>query len=193
MKLAVIDLDGVIADPAERFKRAEEAKQAFLNDKNARLEAIFSDGSAGKQRATEIYWRTVFTPELVSLDTLIEGVHEALNMLYGEYGVMFLTSRPESMRAATHAWLEAHDISVEHPQFGDFLVMKPPAAQYVKTVVWKALTIQMLVALHGADEALVIDDEKANLAEMQKYDVSRMRLCSSLAEAIAPPEEGRPF
>ncbi len=189
IRVCFVDLDGVIADPAERFKRAEEAKQQYLIKQGAGLQLSMSQ----EKEATNLYWRTVFTPELVSLDTLIEGVHEALNMLYGEYGVMFLTSRPESMRAATHAWLEAHDISVEHPQFGDFLVMKPPAAQYVKTVVWKALTIQMLVALHGADEALVIDDEKANLAEMQKYDVSRMRLCSSLAEAIAPPEEGRPF
>ncbi len=184
MKLAVIDLDGVIADPAERFKRAEEAKQVFLQEAEARFETVLHEGTTNKQ-ASDLYWRTVFTPELVNLDTLMPDVNHNLVWLYQQqYKVIFLTSRPEHMRGATEEWLSGHVVST--PGVEDILVMKPPAAQYVKTVMWKALTIQMLIALYGAEEALIVDDELANLQELQKYDVSRMRLCRSLAEAIAP-------
>ncbi len=197
MKLAIIDLDGVVADPEARFKRAEEAKQAFLQEAESRFETVLHEGTTNKQ-AIDLYWRTVFTPELVSLDTPIEGAREAMNKLMEEgYLLIYLTSRPELMRWTTLAWLGDHDI-LHHVDGGNIvpikLVMKPPAAQYVKTVVWKALTIQMLVSLYGAEEVLVVDDEAANMAELQKYDVSHMRLCSSLAEAIAPPPENdRPF
>src|SRR5579859_6080896 len=156
MKLCICDLDGVVCDNTARFAKAEEAKQAYR-----RSPASITD-EEGEMKAVNIFWREAFNPSYVVLDTLIEGVKEALDTLYGEYGVLFLTSRPESMREATVDWLEAHDISVEHPQFGNFLICKPPAFQFVRTSTWKAGTIQMLHRLFGADELLVLEDEQVN-------------------------------
>ncbi len=190
-KLAIIDLDGVVADNTKRFEKAEEAKAAFMKDAEARFEVIFTHGDSRK-KATELYWQTAFNPDLVALDTLTEGVNEALLDIQEQgYRVIFLTSRPESMRDATEQWLFEQTVY----DSDDELIMKPLAAQYVKTVVWKALTIQMLVPLYGADEVLIVDDEGANLAELQKHDVSNMRLYSSLAEAVKPVEktEDNPF
>jgi hypothetical protein len=185
-KLAIIDLDGVVANADARFAKAEEAKQAFLDDAHVRMGDPVSSANVTKT-TNDIYWRAVFNPENVSLDTLIEGAYEALDLLLKEgYTVFFLTSRPETMRLRTEEWLHNNRVA---PIWGhNRLIMKPPAFQYTKTVVWKAGTIQMFVALHGADDVLVVDDEPANLAELIKYDISHMRLCSSLAEATKPPE-----
>jgi len=182
-QLAIIDLDGVIADNTKRFEKAEEAKQAFLAECRAEPIVIDDDRFKRAKEATNLYWQTVFTPDLVALDTLIEGAGEAIEMIEKQYDVIYLTSRPETMRLATHEWLWHYSLS------GPRLIMKPPAAQYVKTVTWKALTIQMLVSLFEASEVLIVDDEGANLAELQKYDISNMRLCSSLAEVVKPVEK----
>jgi hypothetical protein len=186
MKLAVIDLDGVVADATARFAKAEEVKQQYL------ASFINANGEAIRGEATNLYWRTVFNPENVSLDTLIKDAKENLETLRYKHGyeLMFLTSRPDTIYAATLTWLFEYNIVFLFNGKQIALVMKPPAAQYVKTITWKALTIQMLVALYGADEALIIDDEPANLAELAKYDTSHMRLYASLAQAIAPsPDE----
>jgi len=189
VKLMIVDLDGIVCDNTKRFEKAEEAKQAFINDLLAHFGKV---DSASEKDATNLYWQTVFNPELVSLDTLIEGVPEALDRLYGEYGVIFLTSRPESMRAATEAWLEEHDIEVAHPQFGDFLVMKQPAFTdaHTYTKVWKVGMVQMLHKLFDADEVVFVDDEPANRqAVLDAYpdggDFGMVRVYGSLTEAVA--------
>jgi ribonucleotide monophosphatase NagD (HAD superfamily) len=191
-KLAIIDLDGVIADSTARFAKAEEAKQTFLaglqGDIQARMHNVLSSTyKPPREQATNIYWQTALDPSLVPLDTLIPGTLEALDVLYGEYGVLFLTSRPETMRAATEEWLYQHNIIVEHPAFGSSLVMKSPAFQYTKTTVWKAGIIHTLTALYAASEVLVIDDEQANIDELHKYgfeDSVKLRCSTSLAESI---------
>jgi hypothetical protein len=189
MQLLICDLDGVIANNEARFAKAEEAKQQWIAAHRVPgTGAILKE--YGAPGANDIYWQTVFNPELVVLDTLIEGVPEALDKLYGEYGVIFLTSRPESMRGATEAWLEEHDISVEHPQFGDSLVMKQPAFQFVKTITWKSGMVQMLHKLFDADELCFIDDEPNNRqAVLDAYpdggDFGIVKVYASLAEAVA--------
>jgi ribonucleotide monophosphatase NagD (HAD superfamily) len=76
--LAIIDLDGVIAENTERFARATKP-------------------SGG------IDWSVAFDPTLVVLDTLIAGADQAVTRLENKHGyaVIFLTSRPETMREAT--------------------------------------------------------------------------------------------
>lgn len=185
IRVCFADLDGVVADPEARFKRAEEAKQAFLNDKNARLEAIFSEGSAGKQRATEIYWRTVFTPELVRLDTPIEGAIDALATLaFNGWEVILLTSRPEAMREATSLWLFEQGYPVEAP-----LVMKAPAFQYTKTTVWKAGMVETLARLYSASTIIFVDDEEANQEAVMQSGLEGLWCYSSLASAVESLEE----
>lgn len=181
MKLAIIDLDGVIADATARFAKAEEVKQAYIERASSELYA------ADEREATNIYWRAVFNPEYVPTDTLIDGVNEALHEIEQQgYDLFLLTSRPESMREATLNWLFSHFILL--PEWSDYrLVMKPSAFQYVKTVVWKAGMVQTLEALYGATDLLIIDDEQVNIDEHLKYfsNVQTRELCKSLAEAVA--------
>ena len=179
-KLAVIDLDGVIANVEQRFLRADVEKSLYLagTDRPDRLQ----------REATDLYWRTVFRPDLVELDTVIEGATEAIDNLFDEraYAILLLTSRPEAMREATVAWLWERAYLL--PMITDSLLMKPTAFQYVKTVVWKAGTIQQCGAMWGATEVLVVDDEQANRAAVaQAFTNSsvKLTLAASLQEALA--------
>lgn len=177
MKLAIIDLDGVVANATARFEQAK-----------ADAEAAFVEQAYEKREYDNIYWRAVFNPAYVSMDTLIEGVREALNTLEWHYRVIFLTSRPESMREATSLWLVQHNIYQNEANGANrLMVMKEPAFQYTKTTVWKAGMIQTLEALYGATDLLIIDDEQANIDEHLKYfsNIQTRELCKSLAEAVA--------
>jgi hypothetical protein len=130
--LAIVDLDGVVANSDARFVRATN-EQGRVN------------------------WKVAFDPELVTLDTLIPGADKAIKMLEERrYNVSFLTSRPEHMRATTESWLAQHGLDSYD------LVMKPASAQFTKTVVWKAETVTQIVKQTGTDMILFIDDEEAN-------------------------------
>lgn len=189
VKLCICDLDGVVVDNKARFAKAEEAKQDFLK---THLAPANLDGSRLlEQKATDLYWRTAFTPSLVELDTLIDGAVEAINQLVntsngGYYTCVFLTSRPETMRQATVQWLKKH-IDVEAVEFERDVIMKPLSQQFVKTPVWKAGTIEVLARVLGADELLVVDDEHAQQlqADLAGLDCFKVTCVTSLAEAVA--------
>lgn len=143
--LVIIDLDGVLVDSSERFAKAEEAKQQAL--------ALNTE----MRQAIKEYWRVAFTPDLVSLDTLIEGADKAVKNLESHaYTVVFMTSRPESMREATQAWLDQHDLT------GYELVMKPAKEQFTKTVEWKAKEVRWMANLPDVLSLVFIDDERVN-------------------------------
>ncbi len=174
MKLAFIDLDGVIADSTARFDHAEfVATMRYTKSTQSKL-------------WTDLYWRTVFHPDHLVLDTVIDGVRDALTQLEEDYdSVIFLTSRPESMRAATVAWLEQH-LEVHTREL--LLIMKPSAFQYVKTVTWKAGTIHQLAAYYSATDVLVVDDEQANLDEVTRHDAPYKLLCFTNLKREVEPE-----
>lgn len=180
MKVAVIDLDGVIADSTERFKLAEGAKQEYLKSNEA-----LRDGFSKDKKAIDLYWRTAFTPELVALDTQIEGAIDALATLaFNGYGVIILTSRPESMREATRRWLFEQGYPVGAP-----LVMKAPAFQYTKTTVWKAGMVESLARLYSASTILFVDDEEVNCEAVMQSGLEGLWCYSSLASAVQSLEE----
>ena len=187
-KRAIIDLDGVVADNSVRMARAEQRRAWYRQHGGACLaEALaIPHQQASVQQGFEallenLYWQTAFTPALVALDTLIPGADEAIVALEArDFQIIYLTSRPEALRVATQAWL--HDAHL----FGPQLVMKPPAAQDVKTTAWKALMVQMLATWTWAEDLLYIDDEPANLAELLKHAApcARLRTAASLAAAL---------
>lgn len=182
MKLAIIDLDGVVADATARFAKAEEAKQRY-----AETHEIFDLSISRQREATDLYWREVFNPEYVPMDTLIDGVNEALlDVQHAGYKVIFLTSRPGSMRDATAYWLFEHTVY----DGDDELIMKTSAFQYTKTTVWKAGMVQTLASLYHASQVLVVDDEQANMDVIVQYAtvppvVPELMIAYSLAEAVA--------
>ena len=185
MKVAIIDIEGVVADSSARFAKAEEAKQAFVHDFGT--SDAFSAGNWGKQRAQDVYWQRAFDPESIALDVPIEGAQDAIRRIERSgYSVFLLTSRPDSLREATLDWLSKHNILL--PDWSAYrLIMKMPAFQFVKTPVWKAGIVQSLVTLYGATDVLIVDDEQKNIDEHLKYisvDVQTRECYTSLKEAI---------
>lgn len=174
-KIAIIDLDGVVANSDARFAMAESiAAEAFAH---------------GTKDYTSAYWHNVFMPERVSLDTPIDGAYDALNTIEKDHELIFLTSSPEYMRTATVEWLRNNRLLGTARD----LFMKPASMQYIKTVVWKAGLIHALAFAYGASEVLVIDDEQMNLDELQKYTTSfAMRYYKSL-DMQEPDEDEHPF
>lgn len=197
MRVAYIDLDGVTNKNTTRWNNAVEAKEInrkmltdFLVGELARPE-----NGAAIQRSLDsllesLFWQSVFTSEMVETDTLIEGANEALLQLRQEgYRLVFLTSRPEAMRAATRAWLDEYTVYDERN--GDTLIMKPAAYQMTKTATWKAGTIDHEMrsrhSVYERDQVLFIDDDKSNREELLKYlDTSAytINVYASLHDAI---------
>lgn len=185
-KIAIIDLDGVCVDSSARFAKAEEAKAAYVESQDWD-DALENHGTAYlEKQATDLYWRTAFTPDHVQLDTLMDGVSDALAQINQIYTVYFLTSRPETMRNATLIWLRRQG-NVPHPLgWDERLIMKPLSQQYVKTPVWKAGTIEVLARLLQPDDLLVVDDEHAAqlTADLAHLDCLKVMCCTSLAAAL---------
>ncbi|GAC1468033.1 MAG: hypothetical protein PVS3B3_30770 [Ktedonobacteraceae bacterium] len=136
-KIAIVDLDGVVANSDARFAQAT------------------TDG--------KVNWNMALNGEYVHLDTLIEGAPEALIELEKQgFVVVFLTSRPDHMRAATLDWLKSHDIVLRR------LEMKPASEQYTKTKVWKARRVDELAREYQAERVLVVEDEPVNVIEIRQ-------------------------
>lgn len=156
--IAFIDIDGVIANNDARFE------QATTNGK--------------------INWSIAFDPDLIKLDALIDGADEYLQELQKTFTIVLFSSRPESLREATNIWLK------EHGKYGiphSHLVLKPPAAQFTKTVTWKALTLDTIAMFLDAKFVIFIDDEEGNINEVVKHlDTSRYAIntYSDLASAV---------
>lgn len=83
--LAIVDIDGVVADVRHRLHHLEGGRK--------RWGAFFA--AAGDDPAH---------PEGLAV----------VAMLAADHIVIFLTGRPESLRAVTEAWLESHDIGGHH-------------------------------------------------------------------------------
>lgn len=180
MRLALIDLDGVVADSSERFassalaKRSEEERiyAAWYEQHAGRVIAL--EEGAGfeigvKKQLENLFWQTAFKPDLVQLDALIDGTLEALEQIANdaEYDYYFLTSRPESMRNATMLWLFDHlafDSEIR-------LIMKPDSQKYVKTVIWKSGVVELLVRIFGVDDLLFVDDEQGTQDAIAALDL----------------------
>jgi hypothetical protein len=178
-KLAFLDLDGVIADPQLRFAHA----QAFVTALRAAGQRQLAE-----KDVTGVYWREVFNPKIIDLDTPIPGAAGQVDGLKATgWQIIYHTSRPELLRRATMAWLARYAM----PE--GLLAMKPPSAQFQKTALWKAITVQTLAGLLRAEEVLVVDDEDANLALLRAYEGPKFRLCQSLQDALHPTEAKTPL
>lgn len=153
-RFAFVDLDGVIADSTARFEHAK-----------AITDARYPNGSLADRDYCDLYWQTVFDPQYVPLDVLIEGAADHLMILSALHTIVYLTSRPEAMRFATKQWLDEHNVL----HFATNVLMKPEAAKYTKTFTWKASIIQVWASAFGATEVLVFEDEEINLNEIKRY------------------------
>jgi phosphoglycolate phosphatase-like HAD superfamily hydrolase len=167
LKVAIVDLDDVIADPSVRRKHAEEARELLLTKKPEE-----------KKEAESAFYKTLFTSELVESDTLIPGALNALERLTDAgYQIILMSSRPESMRAPTVAWLRVHGFEITSAEIRipgvDWLILCAPAFRngYTKTVIWKAGIVETLVRLFAVDDLLFVDDTEKNLEAVRNADL----------------------
>lgn len=138
-KTAFIDLDGTVCNSEKRFEQARQKGQ--------------------------IDWNVAFHPALLALDELIGGSEAALEQFeQAGWQIIFLSSRPESLRRATKAWLKNHHL-LHGPQGERRLILKPSARRFTSTPKWKA----EIVCAAGQNQAavLVVDDDSANLEAMR--------------------------
>ena len=195
-KLAVVDLDRVVANSDARFAMAALAKEQWLMERQKGLP--YAVEALAEKSATDVYWREAFNPIHVPLDELIDGADgDIIALTLQGYEIVYLTSRPSSMRVATLAWLEYYNL-LASDEFSR-LVMKESAFQYVKTIVWKAGMAQTLAHLFDAEEILFITDQQAEIDELQRYQCPfLLRVALSLDEAVngkedEPDDDGHPF
>ena len=147
--LFVVDLDGVTFDSTERFKKAT---------------------TNGKTN-----WDIAFDPALLSLDTLIPGAYDAIDILSTRGDIIYLTSRPESLYDASKARLAEFELDND-------LICKPKSAQYVKTVKWKAEEVKKLALEYK--NVVFIDDEQNNRDAVEALELPNVFCTSSLASAV---------
>lgn len=168
MDICIVDLDGVVAEITLRLQKAKAAKEEYLE--NVKFHPVIVEKFDREKQATDLYWKTVFDPALVEMDTLIAGSFEALCEIEKHYRIIFLSSRPESMREATIEWLKKYNVFFNHTVHGErHLILKPPAFQFTKTPVWKAGMVQTLGLLFDSKIVKFVDDEKANWNELLQH------------------------
>lgn len=172
MKLAIIDLDGVIADSSARFEQAK----AYADEN-------YPGQSMTDRNYRSAYWGRALNGEYVYMDVLVDGAIDHLKALQqDDWLVILLTSRPERMRDATALWLDNHGMPVLP------LHCKEEEAQFVKTTAWKAKRVHELAVEHGAHCLLAVDDEAANASAVMNAapEASRYQTiaCSSLLAAM---------
>lgn len=138
-KTAFIDLDGTVCNSEKRFAQAWQRGR--------------------------IDWSIAFHPPLLELDELIAGTETALEKFEQDgWQIVFLSSRPESLRRATRDWLRRHDLL--HGQHGERrIILKPSHQRTTNTPKWKA-EIVCAAGLNQA-EVIVVDDASENLVAIR--------------------------
>ncbi len=147
--LYLIDLDGIVANSTARFERATNA--------------------AG------INWRIAFDPELIALDTVIDGAMDTLERLAQRGTIVYISSRPESLHNATMKWMKKNGVPIH------WIALRP---QFAKTLEWKEKEASEQVAQIQPARVIFIDDEMKN-CEAVAAALPEVVCYASLAECLA--------
>jgi len=121
--LAVVDIDGVVADVRHRLHHV--------------------DGRRGRKN-----WPAVFAA--ARDDGLLDEGARTARALAEVYGVVYLSGRPEGLRAVTEDWFARHDLPPGR------LVLRP-AGDYRPASVWKVEALRGLA--EDADVVVLVDDD----------------------------------
>lgn len=175
MNLAIIDIDGVLANGEARFELAD------------------ASGFPQRGSGADNYWAIAFKPEFVALDKPFDGILQQVDTIQGEdYRIIYITSRPENLAQVTREWLDRQDL----PCAFFPVILKPSAAKFVKTPDWKASIIHALTnyikTCWGLESLLIVDDEMMNreaIAQAIGWPdapiCEHIGLSSNLTEALA--------
>ena len=119
--VAVVDIDGVLADVRHRLHHV-----------------------TGRPKD----WRAFFAG--ADQDGLLPEGEDAARRLAEVYEVVYLSGRPERLRAVTEAWFERHDLPPGR------LVLRPPD-DYRPSSVWKVERLEELAETRTV--AVLVDDD----------------------------------
>jgi uncharacterized HAD superfamily protein len=119
--LAVVDIDGVVADVRHRLRYVRRKPKAW--------DAFFAAADADQPH-----------PEGLDLVAALAADHE----------VVFLSGRPEHLRAATQRWLERHGLGGHRLELRGEADRRPAAAVKLQ---------RLRVLARDRDVAVVIDDD----------------------------------
>lgn len=162
-----IDLDGTVANTAHR--------EHYLKEQEV---------------PNHMRWANFFNPTHVSKDSVMPRADVLNNLLAGKDPVTFLTSRPESTREASSAWLGSN-FSNFNPELHK-LLMKPPDTK-VPSATWKTDQI----AARGDKDFTFMDDDAGNRASMaERFPDARIlapdegwdHISAELASQVPPTE-----
>lgn len=134
--LLVVDIDGTLADPTARFKKAG-------NEPNVKDPVAYQK------------WLDVLqAPGTLIDDPVIKPVAELVRTLEqtGINTVVYLTGRSDIYRTETTRWLEKNRLPS-----GPIIMRR--ADEYNKAGEYKRSAMRVLATLHEGDDILVIDDD----------------------------------
>ncbi len=178
-KLALIEVDTIIANITEREQRAKSHAEARVRDLGAR---------AGNERwhheyLTILYSQeALYNPDLVPLDTPISGATEILAQLHrAEYHIVIYTCRPHWMAGATENWLQRHSIAHDQLQCKNFA---DRTERFTKNAIWKAKAVDLAAPDH--DQVLYIDSDKRNIEAVERVGHANAFTATSLAGLQLP-------
>jgi len=157
MKLALIDLDGVVANDNHRIQYAL-AKE----------------------------WVEYFRPERMGADSVwTEGQDLVRSLQDDGWTIAYLTGRRSALREVTEAWLATHEFPFgvlymrEPIWIKDGLLQDAPEWPEVRLADFKVETIRRIVSLRSPEDVVLYDDDPEVVRTVQEQiSPTAARLCT---------------
>jgi hypothetical protein len=166
------------------------------NSKRSELARDYSASFSGREQ-TNAFFAKLFDPALVAHDELEEHATFFLALLQPQCKMVYLASRPHTMREATDVWLKAQGVyyPVIYKNYGSGEKREDGTYdngdRFMKTTAWKKREVERLLAEENPDILLFADDEEANRLAVAEIEDPRVLIRCSLQDAachdIHPP------
>lgn len=188
MILAIIDID------TNRERGQAENMMVVNNSERSRIAREYADHFSGREQ-TSAFFAKMFDPDLVKHDVIEPGAREQIERIELRAKVVYLTSRPHTMREATLQWLEEQGVirpctfknygTGEKDESGKY----DNGDRYIKTAVWKAREVERIIQEAEAQDdkvewVLFVDDEEANRQAVAEIGDPRILIRCSLADTL---------
>lgn len=187
--LAIIDLD------TNRERGQAENLMVVNNSERSSIAREYANQFASRQQ-TSAFFAKMFDPELVKLDMTEEEANTFIERIETRGAiVVYLTSRPHTMQAATEQWLAEHGIK-RRCFFKNYGTGEPgpdgkldTGDRYIKTAAWKAREVGRIISQVESELGeklswvLFVDDEEANRQAVAELGDPRILLRCSLEDA----------
>lgn len=142
MILAVIDIDGTIADIGPRLKAAGQ------------------EPARGDKKEFQAWLDRLQNNESIAADKPIKGMLQLLHAIEGSMQLVYLTGRSDQYRAVTESWLDRHGFPA-----GPLLMRK--GNDWRNASLYKEEMLKKLLKEHSPYTMLTIDDDgSGDCAEM---------------------------